>query len=99
MTVNAAKEAGETNLARELNELRDREYWVNYAISHFKWVQEIGEELGLPIHLWPDKELVNLAPGPESEWLQEWRERQSAEEFAGREDPTNPTPEIPGKIP
>jgi DNA repair photolyase len=95
MTVEAAREAGETDLAHELNELRDREYWVNYAISHFKWVQEIGQELGLPIHLWPDKELVKLAPEPEAEWLQAWRDRQSPESFANREVPTEKAPIIP----
>lgn len=98
MTVEAAKEAGETDLARELNELRDREYWVNYAISHFKWVQEISEEIGLPIHLWPDKELVNLAPEAEAEWLQAWRDRQSPEDFAGRNGPNETNPDIPGRI-
>lgn len=85
MTVQAAREAGEETLARELNDLRDQDYWVNYAISHFKWVQEIGEELDLPIHLWPDKELVKLASPVEAEWLQSWRDRQSPEEFGGRE--------------
>jgi DNA repair photolyase len=84
MTVQAAQDAGETDLARELNELRDRDYWKNYAIAHLRWVQELGEELGLPIHLWPDKELVNLAEPAEAEWLQAWRDRQSPEEFAGR---------------
>ena len=89
MTVQAAKDADEETLARELNDLRDREYWMNYALSHFKWVQEIGEEFGLPIHLWPDKELVNFAPPEESEWLQSWRDRQSPEKFGGRDIPTS----------
>jgi DNA repair photolyase len=95
MTVQAAKDAGEETLARELNDLRDRDYWMNYAISHFKWVQEIGEELGLPIHLWPDKELVKLAPKEEAEWLQAWRDRQSPEEFAERNVPEVSTPGVP----
>lgn len=94
MTVQAAREAGEETLARELNDLRDRDYWVNYAISHFKWVQEIGEELDLPIHLWPDKELIGLAQSNEAEWLQSWRERQSPESFAGRNIPQTVSPTI-----
>lgn len=98
MTVEAAKEAGETDLARELNDLRDQEYWLNYALSHFRWVQEIGEEIGLPIHLWPDKELVNLASSDESDWLQTWRDRQSPEEFAGRETPSLTHPLIPEMV-
>lgn len=91
MTVQAAREAGEETLARELNDLRDRDYWVNYAISHFKWVQEIGEELGLPVHLWPDKELVKLASPADADWLQSWRDRQSPEKFAGRKTPISAT--------
>jgi DNA repair photolyase len=95
MTVEAAKEAGEIDLARELNDLRDQDYWVNYAISHFEWVQEIGKELGLPIHLWPDNELVKLTSSPEAEWLQAWRDRQSPEEFADRDTPKTGMPQLP----
>lgn len=93
MTVKAAKEAGQDDLACELNKLRDRDYWVNYATNHFRWVQEISEELRLPIHLWPDKELEKLADGPESEWLQSWRDRQSPEEFANRDTPDSAPPD------
>lgn len=92
MTVQAAREAGQEVLARELADLRDRDYWVNYATTHFRWVQELGEELDLPIHLWPDKELVKLASPEESEWLQAWRDRQSPEEFAGRNTPSDEPP-------
>lgn len=94
MTVQAAKNAGEETLARELNDLKDRDYWVNYAISHFKWVQEIGEELSLPIHLWPDKELIGLAQPNEADWLQSWRDRQSPESFADRDLPSESPPEV-----
>jgi hypothetical protein len=59
-------------------------------------VQEIGRDLDLPVHLWPDKALVNRAESPEHEWLSAWRERQSPEPFAGRETPStsarNPPP-------
>jgi DNA repair photolyase len=95
MTVEAAKEEGLTTLARELNALRDREYWVKYATTHLRWVQEISEELGLPVHLWPDKELVKLTDSIESEWLKAWRDRQSPEEFAGRDIPNSAVPTHP----
>lgn len=102
MTVEAAKEEGQATLARELNALRDREYWVKYATTHLRWVQEISEEIGLPVHLWPDKELVKLTDSIESEWLQAWRDRQSPEEFAGRDTPNSAVPTHPdnkaGKI-
>lgn len=98
MTVQAARDAGQETLARELNDLRDRDYWVKYATSHFRWVQELGEELDLPVHLWPDKELVKFASGEEAEWLQAWRDRQSPEEFAERDTPSDAPPLPPGKI-
>ncbi|RJT04442.1 radical SAM protein [Halococcus sp. IIIV-5B] len=94
MTIEAAREAGQTDLARELDDLRDRDYWVNYATTQFRWVQEIGEELDLPVHLWPDKELINYASQKDTQWLKKWRGRQSPEEFAKRNTPTNPQPRV-----
>lgn len=94
MTIEAAKEAEQTDLARELSELRDRDYWVNYATTHFRWVQEISEELGLPVHLWPDKELINSASPKVANWLQEWRDRQSPEKFAERDTSNRSLPAI-----
>ncbi|MFA9418334.1 radical SAM protein [Natrinema sp. HArc-T2] len=95
MTVQAARDAGEDELAQELDRLRDRERWVEYATNHLQWVQEIGEELGLPIHLWPDKQLIKYASDEEQVWLQSWRDRQSPEEFAERDKPDSPAPNIP----
>jgi DNA repair photolyase len=87
MTVRAAREAGQLELARKLEQLTNTDRWVEYAVCHLKTVQELGEELDIPIHLWPDKELVRQTEPPISEWLSQWRERQSPEEFAGRNTP------------
>lgn len=95
MTVEAAREAGETKLAEELDALRNRGDWIEYACDHFRWVQEIGEELGLPIHLWPDKELVKMAGDERAKWLQAWLDRQSPETFASRVPPESPMPPHP----
>jgi len=95
MTVEAARDAGEETLAEELDALRDRRNWIKYACNHLRWVQEIGMELELPIHLWPDKELVKITNNGRSEWLQAWLDRQSPEEFAGRDPPNNSYPPIP----
>lgn len=99
MTVEAAKEAGQDDLARELFDLRDRDYWKNYAVTQFQWVQELGEELDLPIHLWPDKELLSLVSSEKEEWLGEWRNRQSPEPFADRNLPVDSRPSIPDYTP
>jgi len=95
MTVQAARDAGEDQLANELEQLRDRERWVEYATNHLQWVQEIGQELGLPVHLWPDKQLIKHVSDEEAVWLQSWRDRQSPEEFAERETPDSVIPDCP----
>jgi len=61
--------------------------WIDYACQHFQWVQELGEELDLPIHLWPDKQLCSAVGGERERWLRGWRQRQSVEDFANRPDP------------
>lgn len=95
MCVQAARDAGELELANELEHLQSTDQWVDYAVSHLRSVQELGEEMGLPIHLWPDESLVKHTEPPISDWLQSWRDRQSPEEFAGRDIPDTPMPEIP----
>lgn len=97
MTVQATRDAGETRLADELDQLRDRERWVEYATNHLQWVQEVGEELDLPVHLWPDKQLIKYVSNEEAVWLQSWRDRQSPEEFAERELPRSPLPTYPSQ--
>lgn len=95
MTVQAARDAGEDELAEELARLRNQEQWVEYATNHLRWVQEIGEELGLPVHLWPDKQLIKNVSDEEAVWLQSWRDRQSPEKFAERNLPDSPLPSYP----
>lgn len=97
MTVQAAKDAGKDELANELDRLRDRERWVEYATNHLQWVQEIGAELGLPVHLWPDKQLITHVSDETAVWLQSWRDRQSPEKFAKRDLPESSPPTFPSK--
>lgn len=75
MTVEAAKEAGQTELASELGALRDRDKWVAYSVKQLEAVEELGEELNVPIHIWPDKELLNYIDGDQKEHLEAQRER------------------------
>lgn len=95
MTIEAAREAGEDELADRLERITTEEEWVSYALTHLKWVQELGEELDLPVHLWPDEVLLKHTSGAEKEWVQEWLDRESCEEFAGRDVPTSDPPKIP----
>ena len=81
MTVQAARDAGQDKLADKLAELRNRDRWVEYSVNQLTAVEEIGEELGVPIHLWPDKQLIKYA-GDLEEHLREERERvDSPEEY------------------
>lgn len=95
LTVDAAKDEGAIELARELEKIRDREKWLEYSLKQFIWVQEIGEELDLPVHLWPDKKHLKYTEGEVFEWLNSWKERQSPERFAEREPPSEKPPSTP----
>lgn len=94
MTVDAAEAAGEHELAAELAKLRKRDRWTEYSIRHLAWVQELAVELDVPVHLWPDADLLNRTDGEVTEWLETWRSRGSPESFAKRPNP-GPYPEIP----
>lgn len=95
MTVQAARDAGLDTLADELTALRDRKTWARYATKHLRWVQELGEELGLPVHLWPDKQLSKHVDARETDWIQAWRQRQSPEQFGERDAPSGSPPKTP----
>lgn len=98
MTVQAAHDAGEVRLADSLDQLRDQDSWLDYCLRQFTWVQMLGEEFDLPVHLWPDKRQIKMTDGEIREWLAEWKERQSPEQFAERDTPDSPMPEIPDTL-
>jgi len=97
MTVDAAWAAGQDELGAALASLRDEDTWVEYALTQFYWVQKIAEELDVPIHLWPDKQLINNVSGEYERWLEAWFGRQSPEEFAGRDTPDEDFPTLPSR--
>jgi DNA repair photolyase len=92
MTVEAAREAGQTELGDKLDALRDSDRWMQYALRQLRWVQQLGAELDLPIHLWPDDRLLTDAPtAAEREWAGAWQQSRSPEAFG----PTRPRTEMP----
>lgn len=97
MTVEAARQSGQAELGDALESLKDRDQWLDYSIAHFRAVQEIGEDLDLPIHLWPDDEHIKHSDRAVASWLERWRERQSPEPFAGRDTPDRPARRPPSK--
>lgn len=75
MTVQAARDAGQENLATELEKIKSRDYWVDYSVSQLETVEELGEELDVPIHLWPDKQLIKYLDGDQQEKMRREREK------------------------
>jgi len=98
MTVEAARDAGETKLADSLEALKRRNMWLEYSLNQFAAVQRAAEDLGLPVHLWPDDQHLKHTDGAVQEWMQAWRDRQSPEKFAGRNTPDSSPPPIPESL-
>lgn len=82
MTVQAAREAGQDELATELEKLKDRDSWVEYSLKQMKWVEELGEELEVNVHVWPDKKVIKYASSKKAEELQDQRKAVSPENIA-----------------
>lgn len=98
MTTQAALEAGEERLHEELDRLRDQETWLDYCLRQFTWMQDLGAEMDLSVHLWPDKRQLKMTDGETHDWLSAWYERQSPEQFAGRDTPNGAPPQIPEQL-
>jgi len=79
MTVQAARDSGQEILAEELEKLKDRNNWIEYSRKQLTAVEELGEELDVPVHLWPDKEFVKHA-GDRKEHFRQEREKESSPE-------------------
>jgi DNA repair photolyase len=83
MTIEAAEEAGQTKLARELERIsNDREYWVEYSLQQMEWAEELGEKHGVDVHVWPDKQVIKAVNDEQAELLREQRDAVSPEEVA-----------------
>jgi len=81
MTVQAASDAGQEELADELAKLHDRDHWVEYSKEQLTAVEELGEELDVPVHLWPDKEFIKHAGNDEEHFRREREKKSSPEDY------------------
>lgn len=81
MTVEAAREAGQKELAEELSKLRDRENWIEYSKEQLTAVEELGEELDVPVHLWPDKQFVKHVGDKGDYFRQQMEKDESPEDY------------------
>lgn len=81
MTVEAAQEAGQNELADELDKLKDKDQWVEYSLEQMRWVEELGEQIGVDVHVWPDKQLVKSLSGSSRDHWRDQIERPSPEQI------------------
>jgi DNA repair photolyase len=86
MTIKAARQAGDDELAKELKKIaEDKGKWITYSLDHLTWVRDIGDDIGINVHLWPDRGVINELErkgfDDPAEWLSDWRTRVSDEEF------------------
>lgn len=81
MTVQAARDAGQEELANELEKLRDRDNWIEYSKRQLTAVEEIGEELDIPIHLWPDKQFVKYVKEGKEHFKRQIEKNDSPEDY------------------
>jgi len=82
-TVMAAIHAGEHELAAKVDNLKDRRYWRRYAVRQFRWVEEAADDFGVPVKLWPDKELRDaVAETADGDWVRGHYRLPSPENFA-----------------
>ncbi|WP_345784744.1 radical SAM protein [Halobellus ordinarius] len=81
MTVEAAREAGQEELAEELDKLRSRDHWIEYSKKQLTAVEELGDELNVPVHLWPDKQFVKYAGDKEDHFRREMEKKETPEEY------------------
>jgi len=81
MTVKAARDAGQDELADELEKLSDRDNWIEYSKRQLTAVEEIGEELGVPIHLWPDKQFVKYVKDRKEHFKHQIEKDDSPEDY------------------
>lgn len=82
MTIQAARDAGQRRLADELENLKNRDQWIDYSLKQMRWVEELGDELNIPIHVWPDKQVIKHASSKKSRELKQKREAVSPEDIA-----------------
>ncbi|WP_436927112.1 SPL family radical SAM protein [Halosimplex amylolyticum] len=81
MTVQAAREAGQNELAEELESLQNREQWIKYSKRQLTAVEELGEELNIPVHLWPDKQFVKHVSDRQDHFRREMEKKESPEDY------------------
>lgn len=83
MTIEAARDAGQSELATELERIsNDREYWVEYSLQQMNWAEEFGRKHGVDVHVWPDKQVIKAVDDSTARQLRSQRDAVSPEDVA-----------------
>lgn len=83
MTIEAARENGQKDLASELEKIsEDRKYWREYSLRQMEWAQEFGEKHGVDVHVWPDKQVIKHIGEKKAAELRAQRKAISPEDIA-----------------
>ncbi len=93
--IEAAREAGQVNLARALADCQDPRVWIEYAFRHLRTVQDLGADLGQRVHLWPDERLTEQGSPAERAWAKAWRRRPTPETIGDGPAYREPYPDLP----
>jgi len=82
MCIEAVRDAGFEEAAKEFESIQDRENWVEYSLEHIDLVRDVAEDFGnVKVHTWPDQELINEVSGDQRERLREMMFSVSPESF------------------
>lgn len=94
--IQAASAGDCPGLANALRHITFDSEWRHYALRQLRDVQRAAEEVGQPVHLWPDSRLVKSAPeSSQREWCERWRSRSSPETIGDGPVGDDPYPPIP----
>lgn len=85
MCLEATREYGYEDAARELERINNKKQWVEYAIEQIELVQDIATEFeNLHVHTWPDRKLVDSVSGELRKKFKRMRREVSPESFASQ---------------
>jgi DNA repair photolyase len=80
MCVEATRNAGYEDVARELEKLQHERTWVEYSLEHIQLVQEVADSFdNIDLHTWPDQRLISLVDGETKQNLMRLKSQVSPE--------------------
>ncbi|MFB6185995.1 MAG: hypothetical protein ABEI86_03905, partial [Halobacteriaceae archaeon] len=70
MCIDALREHGHENAAKQFERLTDPDKWVEYALEQIDLVQQKSAQFdNLEVHTWPDNQLIEVTKGEVNDQL------------------------------